>query len=86
MKNCFSVPSPSLVVILDVEEKLDPPEPETVVSLGSRDSNWATAESMVILVDLLEIAYNLLTVQSMKNSRSCRASSSCEQGVFDHLQ
>jgi hypothetical protein len=77
MKNCFSVPSLSLVVILDVDAKLDPPPAlETVVSLGSRDKSLVTAESIVILLDLFVIAESLLILERIKNTerkvtRSC---------------
>lgn len=51
MKNCFSVPSPSLVVIFDVDAKLDPaPAPEIDVSFGSRDKSLTMAESIVMLL------------------------------------
>lgn len=66
MKNCFSVPSLSLVVILDVDAKLDPaPAPEIVVCWGFRESSLATAESIAIILDLLVIVESLLIVESM---------------------
>jgi hypothetical protein len=62
MKNCFSVPSLSLAVILDVDAKLDPPPAlEIVVFLGSRDKSLATAGSIVILLNLLTMAESRLT-------------------------
>jgi hypothetical protein len=69
MKNCFSVPSLSLVVILDVDAKLDPPPAlETVVCLGSRDKSLATAESIVMLLNLLVIVESLLILERIKNT------------------
>jgi hypothetical protein len=77
MKNCFSVPSLSLVVILDVDAKLDPaPAPEIVVSLGSKDNSLATAESIVMLLNLVVIVESLLILQSMKSMRT-ETTSSC---------
>jgi hypothetical protein len=73
MKNCFSVPSLSLAVILDVDAKLDPPPAlEIVVSLGSRDKSLATAESIVILLNRLVIAESLLTLESMRDESNTR--------------
>ena len=68
MKNCFSVPSSSLVVILDVEAELipPPPAPEMVVFAGSRDSNLATAESSFMLICLEDATVEILrTSESM---------------------
>jgi len=66
MKNCFSVPSSSLVVILDVDAKLDPaPAPDIVVCLGSKDKSFATAESIAIISDLLVIVDSLLILKSI---------------------
>ena len=66
MKNCFSVPSLNLAVILDVDAKLDPaPAPEIVVSLGSKDKSLATAESIVMLLDLLVVVESVLILEIM---------------------
>jgi hypothetical protein len=66
MKNCFSVPSLSLVVILDVDAKLDPPPAlEIVVSSGFKDKSFAIAESIVMSLDLLVIAESLLILASI---------------------
>lgn len=67
MKKCFSVPSLSLVVILDVEAKLDPaPAPDWVVFSGSRDRSWVTAESIAMMLSLLVRLNSLLVEESMK--------------------
>ena len=76
IKNCFSVPSLSLVVILDVDAKLDPAAPEIVVSLGSKDKSLATAESIVMLLDLLVVVESFLIIQSI-NSMRTETTSSC---------
>lgn len=61
MKKCFSVPSSSLVVILDVDAKLDPaPAPDCVVFSGSRDKSRATAELMAMVLSLLVRVSSLL--------------------------
>ena len=66
MKNCFSVPSSSLVVIFDVDAKLEPaPAPDIVVWLGSRDKSFATAESIAMILDLLVMVDSLLIPKSM---------------------
>lgn len=66
MKNCFSVPSSSLVVIFDVDAKLEPaPAPETVVCLGSMDKSLTIAESIVMLLDLLVVVESVLILEIM---------------------
>lgn len=60
MKNCFSVPSLSLVVIFDVDAKLDsPPALEIVVCLGSRAKSLAIAESIVMSLSLPVVTESL---------------------------
>lgn len=69
MKYCFSVPSLSLVVIFDVDAKLDPaPALEIFVSLGSRDKRLAMAESIVMLLNLWEVVESLLILESMRDA------------------
>lgn len=68
MKNCFSVPSLSLVVIFDVDAKLDPPPAlEIVVCLGSRDKSLAIAESIVMSLDFLITAASFLTLADIQS-------------------
>jgi hypothetical protein len=69
MKNCFSVPSLSLVVIFDVDAKLDPPPAlDIIVSLRSKDKSLAIAESIVMSLILVAIAEILLMTKSIKST------------------